>query len=342
MTLKRLNLTYALKDEIITHVSEVDRGLKCGCVCPACGERLIAKKGQKVTHHFAHQTTKDCEYGYESSLHLAAKEILSKAKKLVIPPVYVHFPNSYKEKLLLSDAKEITIDRVELEQRFNNVVPDVVVYAEGKCLFIEVFVTHCVDDEKLDKLRAADISTIEINLSKIDHSITTEELVTILTEDSEVKYWKYNARENKYLRKFYRISEKRNIISRGYAQQVDGCPIAARSWHGKPYANFIDDCLYCQYCIAHSFEGGMLCSGRQRISSIKDFNIPEDVRIKESIDALTAQRYNLLTKWICPNCGGQLIRRTGKYGGFLGCSHYPHCKFTASVDESTGEIKMET
>lgn len=148
---------------------------------------------------------------------------------MVIQPVYVHFPKSYKGKLLLSGAKEITIDRVELEQRFNNIVPDVVVYTGVKRLFIEVFVTHCVDEEKLDKLRATDISTIEIDLSKIDHSITTEELTAILTEDSELKYWKYNSHENKYLRKFYCVADKRNIISRGYAQQVDGYPIAARS-----------------------------------------------------------------------------------------------------------------
>lgn len=199
MASKRLNLTYALKDGIITHISNVERGLKCGCSCPACGETLIARKGQHVAHHFAHQTTKDCEYGYESSLHLAAKEILSQVKKMTIPPVYIHFPYSYKGKILLCKAKEITFDRVELEQRFNNVVPDVVVYAGTKRLFIEIFVTHCVDAEKLDKLRAADISTIEINLSRIDHSVTTEELTTLLIENSEAKYWKYNSLENKYL-----------------------------------------------------------------------------------------------------------------------------------------------
>lgn len=81
MATKHLNLIYALKDGLTTHISEVERGLKCGCTCPACGEKLIAKKGQYVTHHFAHQASKDCEYGYESSLHFAAKEILSQSKK---------------------------------------------------------------------------------------------------------------------------------------------------------------------------------------------------------------------------------------------------------------------
>lgn len=30
----------------------------------------------------------------------------------------------------------------------------------------------------------------------------------------------------------------------------------------------------------------------------------------------------------CPNCGGQLVERNGKYGSFLGCSNYPNCRFT--------------
>jgi len=38
---------------------------------------------------------------------------------------------------------------------------------------------------------------------------------------------------------------------------------------------------------------------------------------------------NTIQSGICPKCGGQLIRRNGRYGSFLGCSNYPNCKFTA-------------
>ncbi len=30
----------------------------------------------------------------------------------------------------------------------------------------------------------------------------------------------------------------------------------------------------------------------------------------------------------CPECGGELVLRKGKYGEFYGCSNYPECKFT--------------
>ena len=33
----------------------------------------------------------------------------------------------------------------------------------------------------------------------------------------------------------------------------------------------------------------------------------------------------------CPKCGGKLIKRSGKYGDFLGCSNYPRCKYTRDV-----------
>ena len=61
-------------------------------------------------------------------------------------------------------------------------------------------------------------------------------MTELLIDDSEEKYWKYNSLANKYLRNFYHVADKRSIISRGFALQVDGCPIATRSWHGKPYA----------------------------------------------------------------------------------------------------------
>lgn len=32
------------------------------------------------------------------------------------------------------------------------------------------------------------------------------------------------------------------------AVHVDDCPIPAREWEGKPYANLLDDCVGCPFC----------------------------------------------------------------------------------------------
>lgn len=36
----------------------------------------------------------------------------------------------------------------------------------------------------------------------------------------------------------------------------------------------------------------------------------------------------LVSKGVCPKCGGKLVKRSGKYGEFYGCSNYPICRFT--------------
>ena len=33
----------------------------------------------------------------------------------------------------------------------------------------------------------------------------------------------------------------------------------------------------------------------------------------------------------CPWCGGDLIKRHGKYGDFVGCTNYPNCKYTRKI-----------
>lgn len=34
---------------------------------------------------------------------------------------------------------------------------------------------------------------------------------------------------------------------------------------------------------------------------------------------------------ICPRCGGELVRRKGRFGEFFGCSNYPGCRFTRNI-----------
>ena len=340
--IKRNQLIYALKDGVATSIETVESGLKCGCICPSCGEPLVARKGTKRMHHFAHYSGHNCEYGYETSLHIAAKEILSKANRITLPAVYIQFPNSPKAPELYCESKEIEIERVALEQRFRDVIPDVVIYAGGRQLFLEVYVTHAIDDIKLEKLKKSDISTIEIDLSKKEHSTSLEELQSILLDNSEEKKWVYNSIANKYLGYFHAAADQRDIILRGSAFHIDNCPIKVRTWRGKPYANFIDDCHGCKYCISYQYEGKMLCSGRNRIATVADLRTPENERIYNSNKEIAESKSEVFTKGFCPNCGGKLIKRTSSFGAFWGCSNYPHCRFKASPDPQTGEIKFSS
>ena len=42
---------------------------------------------------------------------------------------------------------------------------------------------------------------------------------------------------------------------------------------------------------------------------------------------------------ICPNCGEGLIKRSGRYGDFVGCKGFPKCKFTCALDELKYKLK---
>lgn len=54
-------------------------------------------------------------------------------------------------------------------------------------------------------------------------------------------------------------------------------------------------------------------SNRQHVNSIKTSLNEEKGKVQNSI---------------CPKCGGNLVKRRGQYGEFLGCSNYPNCKYT--------------
>ena len=59
----------------------------------------------------------------------------------------------------------------------------------------------------------------------------------------------------------------------------------------------------------------------------------EDTR-KEHINKVyesIGRKKSIINNGICPKCGGNLVKRKGRYGEFMGCSNYPKCKFTAKV-----------
>ena len=305
-------LIYALKDGNIVSIADVPSGKKCGCVCPACGDELIARKGQKRMHHFAHRSNEDCEYGYESSLHLAAKDILSRSEKMVIPPVYVEFPQSGKPKELISKERKIPIDDVKLEKRFDDIIPDIVVDSGDEHFFIEIYVTHPIDDEKLKKLKEKKISTIEIDLSKEKRDISVEELSDILLNSSPQKSWKYHTESDELYQQYKKASVERSLTGHGSAIHVDGCPIGKRHLDGKHYANFVDDCVGCEYCFSYAHEGYILCSGQEA-----DFSISKEEQISNS-NSLPPKFQD------CPNCKVQLVREKKDKGDVWQC---PCCIF---------------
>ncbi len=201
-------LPYGLKNGVLTFVQDVEQGLACDCVCPECGEKLIARKGKLNIHHFAHYKEGDCKGGIETALHLAAKEIIQKEKKLMLPPLKADIPNQHTETILLQ-AEMIAFDEVEVEKKINDIKPDLILHKGNKKLLIEIAVTHFVDDIKTEKIKQLGLSTLEIDLSSIKDGFTTEDLAFSLIHSTDNRQWIYNAKEIELTHKYLQTKKEK-------------------------------------------------------------------------------------------------------------------------------------
>lgn len=43
----------------------------------------------------------------------------------------------------------------------------------------------------------------------------------------------------------------------------------------------------------------------------------------------------------CPNCGGKLVYRAGKFGKFIACSNYPKCKYVKNENQESSDVKCD-
>ncbi|MDR2818648.1 MAG: type I DNA topoisomerase [Endomicrobium sp.] len=72
---------------------------------------------------------------------------------------------------------------------------------------------------------------------------------------------------------------------------------------------------------------------------LKDFYTPFDKNLEEAEKNLQRQKIQpQMSSEICPNCGKPMVIRDSRSGQFLGCSGYPECKTTISLDKNGKKI----
>ena len=188
---------FGLKSGKMFEPRQVPLGKDCGCVCPGCDRRLVAKhclKG-KVIPHFAHQPGENCQYGRESAIHLAAKQLIEEHHKLYIPKlsvqIYVVDDMGYEHnpsKTLISAGLR-SFSKVRLEQNISNFRPDLIVTTNnGTELLVEIAVKHFADESKVAKIINHGLPCIEIDASKVAlHGF--DELAKLLFEELSNRVW---------------------------------------------------------------------------------------------------------------------------------------------------------
>ena len=165
-------LTYALdSSNKLKHIDAVENGMACGCVCPCCKERLMAKNGgTKRMHHFAHASGVDCEGAYETMLHLLAKERIQDAFmthdtfnieyeyrsycRKVKECTFFRYGDCYEASRKIFNLKKY-YDSCEQELPYDTIKrrSDLKIFSKSnpnlKPVYIEFFVTHASEIEKL-------------------------------------------------------------------------------------------------------------------------------------------------------------------------------------------------
>ncbi len=244
--MKALKLPFGLKNSQLIQVSDVESGLKCGCNCRACGYPLVAKKGKRKIHHFAHHKQPDCKYATETALHEAAKKVIEEAGYIVLPELKYKIGET-GHRLIVSQGK-LHFEEITLEKRFHNVIPDILIKQEGQFLNVEICVTHRVDEEKLEKIKESNLSTLEIDLSNIDRTIGFPLLKDLIVNSIENKKWLFH-REYNDLKEMF-IGRSKSKRCSGYdGISVSNCPKAIERSYRLLGPHFDNDCGNCSYCV---------------------------------------------------------------------------------------------
>lgn len=170
----------------LVQIENVERGLACKCTCFECGEIVIARKGDIKEHHFAHASNKEsCNINPESVLHKYAKEVILESMGLILPAV----PNTED-----NEAAWWTFEKIIPEFHLGLIRPDLACYHNNEPVFIEIAVTHFIDENKLKIIESMNVKTLEIDLSNLlltELVIPSEQAKKMILESLDNKSWLY-------------------------------------------------------------------------------------------------------------------------------------------------------
>ncbi|MCF7925124.1 MAG: hypothetical protein K9L26_01135 [Candidatus Izimaplasma sp.] len=273
-----MKLRYGLLNNHLVHVNKVVNGLGCGCICPYCKKDLVAKnKGKKKEHHFAHHEANDCQNGGETALHLLAKKILKKEKIVMLPKLSIGFDDFTFD--IIKTEQKTYVDVAE-ETPHMHIIPDIALYdAYDNPLFVEIKVTHKVDDFKLKKIKQMNQNVIEIDLSDSDF-YDSSELKDFLQNSANKRTWLHHTSMPSIHRFIDKAIEKKEIIQRVNSYHVDDCPLEKKNYYGAVYANVKQHCKSCPYNL-HQTKTHLFCSNKSNVTTPSDFKAIKAITLTE-------------------------------------------------------------
>lgn len=149
---------------------EVENGLACGCVCPACRKPLVAaNQGEKRFPYFRHVEQDDCWQGRSEGIRRAAVQLIAQRQEILLP--------GYKDTVILTgrsgqvrsaevafSAKLIRVDQVERFVDLGDLRAHALLTYQERQLVVRIQCSARQEHERRRRLQAMDMSSIEIDL----------------------------------------------------------------------------------------------------------------------------------------------------------------------------------
>ena len=169
-------------------ISQAESGLLPEGVCPSCRGRLVARKGDQKSHHFAHHSVTQCDSGTEAALHLAAKQVILDAvdteDTLYVPELWPEGVRHRHKVFAYSTRISAAVPEVSISIPSGRRIPDVLASTDKGKLAIEVAVFSFVDEEKREFYEQSGLDCIEINLGHLVEKFADTEATLLLLSDA--------------------------------------------------------------------------------------------------------------------------------------------------------------
>ena len=164
-----LPITYACDSYgTLWHVDDVENGLACDCVCPSCGQPLMARQGDVRLHHFAHKSGQ-CKWALESVAAMLAKQAIEKRKAMYFPPLLYRDAVERREKLI-ADTLKLRVTSVQEVVVTKRDAPALLVTCRGgekeMTFAIVIALSHTLKDDQADELYGMSDGVVLVDLKE--------------------------------------------------------------------------------------------------------------------------------------------------------------------------------
>jgi hypothetical protein len=184
---RTFKIPFALDDDNnIIDIEVAEKGVIYKC---NCGSDVKLRGGDIISDHFYHINESECSL--ESTIHKAYKAIFEKVKKIKLP-------------YIINGQSELIFDKVELEKKIDDYIPDAIGYIGDDRFLIEFAKSSYIGERKEAKIKKSNLFCLEVDIIKTVTSLS--EIEKHLIEEKAYKHVIHipEYKEMKELREKYR------------------------------------------------------------------------------------------------------------------------------------------